>query len=168
MAPTWTKLTYGNRIQDGATVGLEVMGMGHDGYWGCCLLATFCFFLLIFCSWFKWICSLCNNSLTCTHKIHTFFWCQNTYLKTRLIWDIYIYIHTYIHTHIYIYIQSSNFIHRVIISLLRCKCTCYFFQILSLYNNNICLCSCDLPFILLCANNMHTKNLSRNLKFPKC
>ena len=61
IAPKWTKLTYGNRIQDGATAGLEVMGMGHEGYWGCCLLATVCFFLLTFCSWFKWICSLCNN-----------------------------------------------------------------------------------------------------------
>ena len=25
----------------------------------------------------------------------------------------------------------------------------------------ICLCSSDLPFTLLCANNMHTKNISR-------
>ena len=108
MAPTWTKLTYGNRIQDGATVGLEVMGMGHDGYWGCCLLATFCFFLLTFCSWFKWICSLCNNSLTCTHKIHTFFWCQKHIFKNKINLR-HIYIYTYIHTHIYIHKVVTSF-----------------------------------------------------------
>ena len=138
IAPKRTKVTYGNRIQDGASAGLEVMGMGHEGCWGWCLPATFCFFLLTFCSWFKWICSLCNNSLTCTPKLCTFFGVKNTNVKTRLI------------------------------SLLRCTCTHYLFQILSLYSNNIWLCSCDSPFLLLCANNMHTKNLSRNLKFPKC
>ena len=46
-------------------LGWKWWGTEHEGWWGRGLLAMFC-------SWLKWMCSLCDNSLHCTTKIRAF------------------------------------------------------------------------------------------------